>query len=667
VKYVEAGSAWCTWLELDELVRQRKGAGTIADRRASLMTLDSAEQRHDGFAELQERGVTMMAATLVVSRPPVAGDPARSAKTHPELQPVIGGAIVVSTAMPPLPRPSVGVAAPLDVAINEMRAALVRLQGRGESGGVDGRVGAIELRAAWALAARTIHNADGVRGNLRMTFGFSETACSEASGFDGLPQEPTSEGGMWYPRRNSQQRGAGSQLLERVLPLLSLAMRMVGELPIGGAGECPLNADLQENVGGLHFPHRVSVDGDAGVARADVKDHALALSCMHRLSIAVAEGDDANDAIAAILPQMTPASVRRCVNQCAWSRVHADVRDCGRGGEMFTHLSARRAGHDVVGCRFSRRAPGTPAPTELLQLVFVISYGCSDSEGLAIVGLRCGDANILLKSPAECGGIRVHVYLCDFSFRHHSNPMGQRAAPDEGPPRLPPSAWAIRVTPYATTHGATWWGRIAKLDAAHRAAVLKSFYQLDGYKPLGRDGHSVETLRAGLHATDAPGNPKSVGACVRLSAVVAERPTHSELSGSQGGRVAPAAAFECEQRAMRLRSRLVPCVEYEPPGVAPPDAAAAAILTSLSHAAAAAAGPANPRVIAAAPHAAHRAAVLDPDSTGLSDARYAWHGARSLVCGCVFSLNPLLCYPPTFLGRGDARIERRRFACFVTF
>ena len=72
------------------------------------------------------------------------------------------------------------------------------------------------------------------------------------------------------------------------------------------------------------------------------------------------------------------------------------------------------------------------------------------------------------------------IYLLDFSKRAHGNPLHTN--------RLPPGAWALRATPYATTYGATWAQRIAQMEPAAAASLLSSLACLPGSKPLrGRD------------------------------------------------------------------------------------------------------------------------------------------------------------------------------------
>ena len=59
-------------------------------------------------------------------------------------------------------------------------------------------------------------------------------------------------GGALVP---SEERGLTLTLLQQWLPLFTLALNMVRELPVGGHGERPIVFVLQASVGGLHVPY----------------------------------------------------------------------------------------------------------------------------------------------------------------------------------------------------------------------------------------------------------------------------------------------------------------------------------------------------------------------------------------------------------------------------
>ena len=65
-------------------------------------------------------------------------------------------------------------------------------------------------------------------------------------------------------------------------------------------------------------------------------------------------------------------------------------------------------------------------------------------------------------------GTLYMIYGMDFSVRVHGNPSIRS---DE---RLPSKAWALGVTAYATTHGATWARRVAGMGGKEAREFLSS-------------------------------------------------------------------------------------------------------------------------------------------------------------------------------------------------
>ena len=84
--------------------------------------------------------------------------------------------------------------------------------------------------------------------------------------------------------------------------------------------------------------------------------------------------------------------------------------------------------------------------------------------------------------------MRCLVYAIDYSGQWHGNGC-------LGSTGLPPSVWVIRVTAYATTHGATWAKRIAKMPAGQARAFLQSCMGMPGSAWLGTEAGRQKQLR----------------------------------------------------------------------------------------------------------------------------------------------------------------------------
>jgi hypothetical protein len=117
----------------------------------------------------------------------------------------------------------------------------------------------------------------------------------------------------------------------------------------------------------------------------------------------------------------------------------------------------------------------------LLQVVVILSFNCSDTEAFAIVGLEADRVTACLLSPVHCGpkeSMRVTIYSTDFSMEYHGNPMRGTDTP------LKRDAWAIRLTPYATTHGATWAERVRQMPKERAWQFLGVLAGLTGFTTL---------------------------------------------------------------------------------------------------------------------------------------------------------------------------------------
>ena len=71
--------------------------------------------------------------------------------------------------------------------------------------------------------------------------------------------------------------------------------------------------------------------------------------------------------------------------------MHIDERDLGQGAKLLGGKSATAAGVEIVnGCENGK---------ELLQFVHVFSYGCTQFEALAAVGIEEGDCSFAMQGP----------------------------------------------------------------------------------------------------------------------------------------------------------------------------------------------------------------------------------------------------------------------------
>jgi hypothetical protein len=203
----------------------------------------------------------------------------------------------------------------------------------------------------------------------------------------------------------------------------------------------------------------------------------LAVRCIHRVSMLLAEGDEANRATAAACPNLLPARVRELVNQHGKTLCHVDPRDCGLLAKLLGAEAAQAAGIEVVKYRRHRPLPPDSPECDFFQTVVVIFFGCSEMEALSIIGIEASEHSAVLKAPLGHGGVMMAIYLLDFSKRYHGNPRSAAG--------LPPGAWAFRATPYATVHGATWAQRIERMPPQEAEQMLRALARLPGGKTLG--------------------------------------------------------------------------------------------------------------------------------------------------------------------------------------
>ena len=357
---------------------------------------------------------------------------------------------------------------------------------------------------------------DPRRGNVRWPSGYPEMCCSTHKDYAGVPQEPASSGGMWYMRVAPQHALPGStQLLDVLLPVMSAGLRVVAELPgcKEGLGR------LQAAVGCFAYPHLpklMDIDGRP-VLRPSNKEHGLACCSMHRASIILAAGARARQMIHGLVPDLgATAKIDGAINDHKRCVMHEDLRDLGLGSELLGKEMALKANIEIVN--------GCPDGVELLQFVHVFSFGVTEFEALSAVGLDESQLTFTMAGPhvANNEGVRYMIYGMDFSARLHGNPsLGSSEL-------LPSDAWAIGVTAYATTHGATWARRVAGMEGKEAREFLSSCMGFPGSGELGSESaqgrrarRAEEHVGAGLVLRSAPAAP-AVGERVRVLSVEGE-------------------------------------------------------------------------------------------------------------------------------------------------
>lgn len=457
--------------------------GTTYQRRCKLMVIDFDQATHRGCDELEAGAVWCKpnAATILHVPPPQTALRVQSGEVteqqRTELykgQPVVAVAVFICTRGP---GPSNH--RPLDRAINRCRTLLCELDHR-------------RLRAAWVQGVIRLNDTqirDLVRGHFRLGAGWAELACASYRLCNGVPQE-RGAARMWWPRISASHSRGSPALLALWLPLMSAALEVATELPIGPGGARCVVEDLQATVGCLVFPYEVELVGDAGQPwddnapdgrprlRAIKPENRLACSCMQRCSFLLAQGAEAAEETVADCCNLPDGVVRYHINEHGKTLVHIDPRDAGIRAQLLGADAAVAAGVEVVRCaRGQRHQPAAlAAQPDFFQLVVVIYHGCSEAEALAVVGLSEDELSAIFYAPRQDEGVCMAIYLLDFSARYHGNPVPAGA--------LPPKAWALRATPYATVHGATWARRIARMEPRRAALYLRSLAGLEGAVPL---------------------------------------------------------------------------------------------------------------------------------------------------------------------------------------
>ena len=169
------------------------------------------------------------------------------------------------------------------------------------------------------------------------------------------------------------------------------------------------------------------------------------------------------------------------------SCAHVDSNDTGAGPRTHGHVpfgSKRLEGGYIFG---DEGLPdGSHAGEDLWHMVMIISYKMSATETQSILGIDPGDASLIFEQPSSEGGLddyRIVLYAVDYSLYLHGNTNTTFQCMSDTP--IAKDAWAMRCTPYATSHACTWGRIISEMDPTHAASLLSSLAELPGSLVLG--------------------------------------------------------------------------------------------------------------------------------------------------------------------------------------
>lgn len=157
---------------------------------------------------------------------------------------------------------------------------------------------------------------------------------------------------------------------------------------------------------------------------------------------------------------LTVEEVAALVHSHGESCAHLDGNDTGAGGLEHNGPTWGKADVEAAGFTYVYGAEGLADGRHrgelLMHLVMVIAYKCTPGEAQALLAMDEGSSTCLLTFPPEADdkydGYRIFIYGCDYSYFLHGNPVYDA----DGARAMHPDAWAFRVTPYGTTHAATW-------------------------------------------------------------------------------------------------------------------------------------------------------------------------------------------------------------------
>ena len=221
-----------------------------------------------------------------------------------------------------------------------------------------------------------------------------------------------------------------------------------------------------------------------------------------------------------------PCSHIACMHVHPCSHTHA----CSHT-HMLTHMNTRahmRRSSELLGKEMASAAGitivnGCPNGQELMQYVHMFSYGCTEFEALSAVGLDETEVTFTLAGPAVANneGVRYTIYGMDFSSRLHGNPSLAAEEP------LPNKAWAMGVTAYGTTHGATWAHRVAAMAPPQAREFLSSCMGFPGSTVLGSESAHGRRIRMGeeyleSHEGAQPPRVPDIGDWVKVLSIEGE-------------------------------------------------------------------------------------------------------------------------------------------------
>lgn len=460
ITHVEASPATGLWREVVDSVAESSGQTSIYERRLQLLQLNMATVRGPHIGELG-------AAQATPQRNGIACVHARQPAGVPLTErPLLGFCFCIV--------PGAASHGAVSAAHGPLMAAIRH------AGTVVQRTNFEQLKLDLLRCGSKVTEAtgtDAVRAGFRFATGIPELVTRGHKDFKGVPREPVEDGGMYYPRRAPAHDLPGCMaMLDALLPILGADLRVAEAVPLPG-GEAGVLTRLKRVVGAVQYPHFPKVVDVGGrptlVPACPGPDGLVADACaaMHRMSISFACGSAERARLIARLPDEDSQKLEARINSTGKSLLHADPRDAGEHSSLLGQETARAAGVEVVTGGEEGR---------LLQLCHIISFGCTQYEALSAVGIDEGQVSFTLGSPsvAEGEGVRVLCYAIDYSGTWHGNGS-------EGHESLPPDAWVIRATAYATTHGATWAKRVSCMKELSAREFLRSCMGLPGSMWLG--------------------------------------------------------------------------------------------------------------------------------------------------------------------------------------
>jgi hypothetical protein len=203
------------------------------------------------------------------------------------------------------------------------------------------------------------------------------------------------------------------------------------------------------------------------------------------------------------------------------SKAHFDDNDTGAGNKVHGHVPWGLASLKAAGFTYRYGDEGLPDGRHrgepLLHMVMIISKHCTIKESQVILGLDEGDSSCAFQFPELDPSLpndqwRMALYFVDYSLKFHGNPVRKFQMHED--------ALMFRITPYGTSHCATWAGILSDLHLTDREKardLLASIAELPGAPKLGEKagrymrGHP-DHMRAGRQETPECGVSEGVWA-----------------------------------------------------------------------------------------------------------------------------------------------------------